>query len=205
MPPVPALELPISRTKNAAATREAILTAARRRFLQESYDSVGLRDIAGDAGVDVALVSRYFGGKEKLFLEVVGKEKADWLPPSSAAELPALLTAMFMDHDEEEHRQHAEKLLIILRSASSPTAAAIVHESLHNVLNPMTERLDGQAPETRASLAMAVWMGVTMMRSIMAVAPMCDKDCDVLSTKLRALFQTALSTDDRPERACGSA
>ena len=34
------------RPKNAAATRQAMLVAARRRVLQESYDNVGLRDIA---------------------------------------------------------------------------------------------------------------------------------------------------------------
>ena len=55
---------PILRTRNAAATRDSILTAARGRFLADSYEAVGLRDIAGDAGVDVALVGRYFGGKE---------------------------------------------------------------------------------------------------------------------------------------------
>ena len=57
--------------KSAAATREKLLASARQRFLRESYDNVGLRDIAADAGVDVALVGRYFGSKEQLFTEVL--------------------------------------------------------------------------------------------------------------------------------------
>src|SRR3546814_12614348 len=55
------------RKRDAIATRAAILTAARDRFLRDSYDSVGLRDIAKGAGVAVAVIGRYFGGKEGRF------------------------------------------------------------------------------------------------------------------------------------------
>ena len=185
---------PAAKTKNAAATREAILLAARRRFSKESYDSVGLRDIAGDAGVDVALVSRYFGGKEKLFAEVVADGDAEWLPPSSEDELPRLLTKLFMNLDDAEHRDHAERLLIMLRSSSSPVAAAIVREALsRDVLQPLASRLAGEAPEARASLALAVWMGVTVLRTVMAVEPMCGRKCEVVDAKLALLYEAALS------------
>jgi AcrR family transcriptional regulator len=38
-----------------------IRDAARARFLAEGYQSVTLREVAADAGVDVALISYYFG------------------------------------------------------------------------------------------------------------------------------------------------
>ena len=41
-----------ARTRNAAATRAAILDAASLRFRREGYDEVGMRDIARDAGCD---------------------------------------------------------------------------------------------------------------------------------------------------------
>ena len=184
-----------ARRKNAAATREAILIAARRRFSGESYDTVGLRDIAGDAGVDVALVSRYFGGKEKLFREVLGNDGTDWLPPSSADELPQLLAKLFTTAEEAKHRNHAERLLVILRSSSSsPAAAAIVREALsRDVLQPLAGRLDGESPEARASLALAVWMGVTMLRTIMAVEPLCGRKGPLVDAKLALLYEAALS------------
>src|SRR3546814_13123254 len=69
-----------ARTRNAAATRHAILLAATGRFLQDSYESVGLRDIARDAGIDVALVIRYFGSKEDLFAQVLRGEGEDKAP-----------------------------------------------------------------------------------------------------------------------------
>ena len=67
---------PSVKKRNPIATRAAILDAARDRFLRESYDSVGLRDIAARAGVDVALIGRYFGGKEGLFREVLFHKKS---------------------------------------------------------------------------------------------------------------------------------
>ena len=183
------------RVRNAAATREAILVAARGRFVKESYDSVGLRDIAADAGVDVALVGRYFGGKEKLFAEVVGEGGADWLQPiPTGQDLPERLTKLFLDLDDAEHRDHAQRLLIILRSSSSPVAAAIVREALNrDVLQPLASCLAGEGSEARASLAMAVWMGVTMLRTVMAVEPMSDGKCDVVDAKLALLYEAALA------------
>ena len=59
------------RGRDAAATREAILEAATRRFATQGYERAGAREIAADAGVTAALVNRYFGSKEKLFAEVI--------------------------------------------------------------------------------------------------------------------------------------
>jgi AcrR family transcriptional regulator len=59
------------RKRNAEATRAAILEAAKSHFAVLGYDCAVLRDIARDAGVDVALVKRYFGGKEALFVEAL--------------------------------------------------------------------------------------------------------------------------------------
>lgn len=189
------LSQPVARLKNAAATREAILEAARQRFLLESYDNVGLRDIAGDAGVDVALVSRYFGGKEKLFEEVLGKCEVDLVPAEiRAADLPVFLTRLFMDQDQAERRQHIEQLLIVLRSASSPSAGRIVRDTLgKDLLGPLAERLTGDDAETRANLAMGVLMGATIIRTIMSAGPMCNDKCTVIEERLVRLFQAALS------------
>lgn len=48
-------------------TRNQILDVARRRFLEGGYQAVTLRSVAAEAGVDVALVSYYFGSKKGLF------------------------------------------------------------------------------------------------------------------------------------------
>ena len=53
--------------KKADATREKLLTHARRLMWARGYGAVSLREVALAAGVDVTLVSRYFGGKRGLF------------------------------------------------------------------------------------------------------------------------------------------
>ena len=59
------------RRRDAGATRAAILEAARNAFAATGYDRTSLRDIAALAGSDVALIPRYFGGKEGLFTEAL--------------------------------------------------------------------------------------------------------------------------------------
>ncbi|HEX9373173.1 MAG TPA: helix-turn-helix domain-containing protein, partial [Roseiflexaceae bacterium] len=55
------------RRPGGADTRDALLTAARRRFLEDGYQAVSLRSIAAEAGVDVALIGYFFGSKQGLF------------------------------------------------------------------------------------------------------------------------------------------
>ncbi|MFI6279213.1 TetR/AcrR family transcriptional regulator [Streptomyces sp. NPDC050988] len=55
------------RRRDAAATRQALLQAARSRFIRLGYERTTLRDVAADAEVNLALIKRYFGSKEGLF------------------------------------------------------------------------------------------------------------------------------------------
>ena len=50
----------------------AILAAARQRFGTDGYERTTLRAIAGDVGIDAAMVNRHFGTKEALFAEAAG-------------------------------------------------------------------------------------------------------------------------------------
>jgi AcrR family transcriptional regulator len=188
------------RRKSAADTRGQMLRAARRRFLDESYENVGLRDIAGDVGVDVALVSRYFGSKEGLFREVLqSEEKFDADLPAAA--LPAYLASLIGEKDASADREHVEKLLIILRSASSPAASQIVRETMRNdVLEPLGRMLRGPNAEMRASLVLAVLLGTTILRTVMCVEPLCGGCPDIMRDKLIQLFEAALA-----EKAPGDA
>lgn len=54
-------------TRSAAKTRAKIIAAAREAFSQYGYPNVGIRDVANLAGVNNALVARYFGSKAGLF------------------------------------------------------------------------------------------------------------------------------------------
>lgn len=60
-------------TKNREKTENKLLAAAAEVFSTRGYDGCNVRQIAEDAGVNVSLINRYFGGKEGLFEAVIGQ------------------------------------------------------------------------------------------------------------------------------------
>lgn len=53
--------------------REKIFHAGAKLFAERSFNSVGIRDIAREAGVNSAMISYYFGGKAGLLREIFAK------------------------------------------------------------------------------------------------------------------------------------
>lgn len=183
------------RRRCAVSTSEAILAAARARFVVESYDTVGLRDIARDAGVDVALVGRYFGSKEELFRAVLrsGHDGAfDVEVPREG--LPAYLVSLLLDRDEPAQNAPAERMIVILRSASSPAAAGIVRDAVRgDVLEPLARLIGTGEADPRPRLILAMLIGITTLRRIMAVEPLSAGSCPVARDRLLRLFEAALA------------
>ena len=56
-----------------SSSREQILDAAERLFAQHGYARTTIKQIGGEAGVNSALIYYYFGGKEALYREVLGR------------------------------------------------------------------------------------------------------------------------------------
>ncbi|MEV7216406.1 TetR family transcriptional regulator [Kitasatospora cineracea] len=57
-----------ARPKDASRTRERILAAARREFARAGFAGTTVRAVAAAAEVSPNLITRYFGGKEGLFV-----------------------------------------------------------------------------------------------------------------------------------------
>ncbi len=76
-------------------TRLAILAKAKTLFAEQGFDGTSVRDIVDAAGVNVSLVSYYFGGKEGLYdecLQTAGVERLNiarevLIPPATKAAL----------------------------------------------------------------------------------------------------------------------
>ncbi|WP_239451952.1 TetR/AcrR family transcriptional regulator [Frondihabitans sp. PAMC 28766] len=60
------------RERKKAETRGRIADSARRLFLEQGYDAVGIRDIAEDADVAVTTLFSHFPSKEALVFELDG-------------------------------------------------------------------------------------------------------------------------------------
>ena len=178
-----------SRPRNAATTRAAILEAANARFMGESYDQVGMRDIGRDAGVDPALISRYFGSKEELFSCVI----------ESCGDASALMAgdrATFGDrvaHDIIYGPRNEFKLrwlLVMLRSIASPKAQDVIQRhSECNFMTPFTEWVGGQDAEIKARLAAGLIMGLTVSRDISGGFNLSPDQCERLHRRLATTLQ----------------
>jgi AcrR family transcriptional regulator len=56
-----------TRDRRSETTKAAIMMAAREEFAAKGYQAATIRAIAANAGIDPALVIRYFGNKQDLF------------------------------------------------------------------------------------------------------------------------------------------
>src|ERR1700709_2821502 len=80
------------RRHDAQASREALLAAAEAIFDERGYDAATVRDIGERAGVDAALIARYFGGKEGLYLATLQRDGRTPRPVDPAEVLACMLS-----------------------------------------------------------------------------------------------------------------
>src|SRR5271154_3218266 len=62
------------RKRASAATRSAILAAARRRLLADGFAGLSTRGVAEAAGVPLSQVHYHFGSKQQLILDLLEEE-----------------------------------------------------------------------------------------------------------------------------------
>jgi TetR/AcrR family transcriptional regulator len=66
-----------ARRRDAAATRDAQMTAGAELFAERGYDGVPVAVIADHARVNKAMINYHFGGKRKLYLAIVSATFAE--------------------------------------------------------------------------------------------------------------------------------
>ncbi len=183
----------VTRKRDAATTRAAILAAARQAFSGSGYDSVGVRDIAAKAGVTAALVNRYFGSKKLLFSEAVLEAKGiGELLTGDRRTAGARLAAMMLDKDPHG-KGGGDPLLAILRSAPDPEAAGVVREWLQKVMvGPIAKWLGGPDAETRASVMVSTLLGFIILRQAIALPGLSAGRGDALREMMSASLQSQI-------------
>lgn len=180
------------RSRNAVATRQAILEAARSRFMAHSYDDVGMRDIAREVGVDAALVSRYFGGKEELFIEVLDScEKRSLMEGDRGSFGERVAREVIVGPNNVEEHISFSGLLILLRSIGSSKAMDIVQESSNkSFFEPLTEWLGGRNAAGRARLLAGIIMGVAVSREMThGYAAIAESEREAMIVHLAGILQ----------------
>ena len=159
------------RRRDAGATRAAILEAARNAFATTGYDRTSLRDIAALAGSDVALIPRYFGGKEGLFTEALKATIApdrlrDWDRSRFSRDVAEMMAGTA---DIADPRTRTFQFL--LQAATSPTTAPLLGRAVEErFLAPIRDWLGDAAGQERARILAAIYIGFLVERLIRGAA-----------------------------------
>ncbi|HEV2364682.1 MAG TPA: TetR family transcriptional regulator [Caulobacteraceae bacterium] len=180
------------RRRDAEATRAAILAAAKRQFANFGYDGAALREIAAEAGVDVALIGRYFGGKEGLFTEALKASFEDRFPFRDRAAFPGEIAEMMAgDAQARPERTHAFQFL--LRAATSPTTAPLLSLALQErFLGPIRDWLGGEDAGARSRVLAGAFIGFLVERLIRD-EPLRGREREVFIARVSEIFGRLVS------------
>ncbi|MEV6844137.1 helix-turn-helix domain-containing protein [Actinoplanes sp. NPDC051411] len=187
------------RPRDAAKTRQTLLAAARRRFAEDGYAATTVREIAEDAGVNVALINRYFSSKEGLFeaclhaagddlrrtagdvpLERVAEVIAQQVTGLAGGVLPSELVLLLRSSGDEK----ADQIRIGMLRASSERLAALAGW-----------RPDQPAADElllRAQVVLATAVGFSVLRSMTRLEPLASSSEQDLTGPMRDVVRALL-------------
>ena len=163
----------LKRRRDAEATRAAILAAATRQFACQGYERVGVREIAAEAGVTAALVNRYFGSKEGLFVQVVENtfDLRELIEGDRATLAERLARVMVYGREETPQDSPRIPVLLLMRSVTEPCTAAAIRANLERGdLRRLSEVIGGPDATLRAAMVIAQITGFVLMDQVLAPA-----------------------------------
>lgn len=191
---------PTTRKRDAAQTRQDLLDAARDLFGTKGYDRTSLREIGERAGVDAALIARYFGNKMALYsasveVDTVGTPRIDTID-----DIERLIRRLLTKADT-----HGLGPIIRTTIAPSTEVGSELREVAHDhvqrrLTEPLTAFLRGTGVDPadaslRAEAVVALIFGVVAVRGARSLPGLADASHDVILTTVmpavRALCGTA--------------
>lgn len=156
----------VRRPHDSEASRQALLEAGRALFDEVGYERATTREIGERAGVDPALIARYFGGKEGLFLAALAEGPSNEKQGPDDFEPKELLSFLLERWEERGHGP-------VSRALSSPKLSEDVRALVQDVIGkrlvaPLAKELAERGapePELRAELLVALALGVAVTRA----------------------------------------
>ena len=187
------------RRPGAPDTRATILSAARSRFADHGFAGTTIRAVAGDAGVDAALVHHYFGSKDDLFLAALEM-------PVDPRELLAPVVAQGPDGAGErllrtflsvwDDPDIQVRLLAVVRSVLSEEGAALLKDGfIPVVVGPVLAELVADRPDVRIPLVSSQVVGLIVTRYLLALPPMAQMPAEDVVARMGPVLQHYLTGD----------
>jgi AcrR family transcriptional regulator len=188
----------MGRRPGPSSTRTMIVAAAAGRFSAVGYDATSLRQVAADAGVDPALVRRFFGSKEQLFTAVasalIDPERAlaavaDGPVEAAGERLLRYFLSLLGDVSQPG------PLLGLVRSAvTSEHAARLLRQFLaEGLLQDIASSLPSHRPGLGAALAASQLVGVAVARYAVRLPPLAAASTEELVGAIAPVLQYYLT------------
>ncbi|MCV7001461.1 TetR/AcrR family transcriptional regulator [Mycolicibacterium alvei] len=179
-------------------TRTQILEVARRRFLEGGYQAVTLRSVAAEAGVDIALISYYFGAKRGLISEALAlsANPADVLDRAAAEADPATfpqralrgLLALW-----EESESGAPLRALVAGAAHDAALASLVKEMVEReMIDKLAAQIGGADARRRAAAFCGQIAGLIVTRYLLHLEPVYSMTHDEIIRLYTPLLHLAL-------------
>lgn len=210
-----------------SGTREAILTAARKRFGEVGYDRATIRSIAASAGVDPALVHHFFGAKEHLFARAMRLpfDPGDLLSAAfSGPDAPGeglgehVLRTVLGVWDVAEMR--AAFLGLLRTAVASEEGAAMLREFATGAILGRVARVarnaaghgqgtegdeggDGGDSDYRAALVGSQVLGLALTRYVLQLGPLMEASNEELAAAIGPTLDRYLTGDVHTESQDG--
>jgi AcrR family transcriptional regulator len=190
------------RRPGTSGSREKILAAARAHFAKSGYDGATMRAIAASAHVDPALVTHFFGSKERLFVEALEFPDPSVFVPKLLAPgrdgLGERLAAFFLEvWDSTEGRP----LLGVMRSmVANERAAEMMREFVSRaVLGRIAAALEVDRPKLRAALSGSQLIGLAFLRHVIRLEPIASASREELVRLVGPTLQRYLTAPLTPK------
>ena len=162
----------MQQSRKSDRTRAAILDAAQKLFAEYGHDRTTVRDIAAKASIDPALVIRYFGSKDDLFVRAAAFDlRLPDLSKIKRSQIGETLIWRFLELGEG-----FTGMTVLLRSAASNEyAASRVRELFADQVLPAFARIGSRANAgERAGLVASQLLGLALCRYILKISPLAE-------------------------------
>jgi AcrR family transcriptional regulator len=182
-------EVPGNGGPRSAATRRAILDAARSAFAAAGYEQTTIRGVGAAAGVDASMVMRYFGSKAGLF---AAASTADLAVPDlrdvPRAEWGAVLVRHVVDRWEDTARD--DELILLLRTAVNNEAVGMqLQEALTRLVAGPVAALGTSNAAERSAFIGAQLLGLALVRYILRLQPLASMPADQVTAAVAPSVQ----------------
>lgn len=164
------------RRRGSPGTKQAVLDVARRQFLANGYPATTMRSIAAEAGVDVALLSYYFGSKSGLFSAALALEVNPPLLLHKAidgdpATLPERVVQVVISTWDDPELGGPLRLMLSA-ATQDPEVARLVKEVLQTeMIRQLAERFGGVGATARATAFGSQVAGLLLTRYWLQIEP----------------------------------